>query len=63
MGKLIGLLREKDRELQAASFRNGYLEAQLQAKDEQIKLLTDERHRGGRWERLKRWFTGRGGSA
>jgi len=51
-------LRQREKELQGANFRIGYLEAQLENHKEQIKLLTDEQHRGGRWERFKRWLTG-----
>jgi hypothetical protein len=49
-------------QLQASSYRNGYLESQLQEREREVKLLTDERQRGGRWERLKRWFSGRDGT-
>jgi hypothetical protein len=49
---LLALLENKDRELQAASFRNGYLEAQLAERDQQIKLLTDSQHKPSWWARL-----------
>lgn len=39
-------------QLQAASYRNGYLEAQLQERDSQIKLLTDSQHKSGWWHRV-----------
>lgn len=38
---LLSLLDSKDRELQAAIFRNGYLEAQLAERNDQLKLLPD----------------------
>jgi len=56
--KLLELLREKDRELQAATYRNGYLEAQLENQKEQIKLLTDSQHKKAWWARFCSWFAG-----
>jgi excisionase family DNA binding protein len=47
------------KELQAASWRNGYLESQVQSQDTQIKLLTDSQHTAGWWRRFCSWFTGR----
>ncbi len=55
LDKLLTLLRDKDRELQAASYRNGYLEAQLEAKNTEIKLLTDSQHKATWWQRFKSW--------
>lgn len=55
---LIGLLETKDRELQAAAFRNGYLEAQLAERDQQIKLLTDSQYKPSWLLRFRSWFTG-----
>jgi len=49
-------LENANKSLQAASFRNGYLEAQLAAKEEQIKLLTDSQHKPRWWRRLKNLF-------
>lgn len=45
-------------QLQAANFRNGYLEAQLEGRDREILLLTDNQHRRHRWSRFWSWFTG-----
>lgn len=45
-----------NQQLQAASFRNGYLESQLQEREKEIKLLTDSQHSPGWWSRLKNWF-------
>jgi excisionase family DNA binding protein len=42
---LLGVIREKDQLLQAATYRNGYLEAQLAYKEQEIKLLTDSQHK------------------
>ncbi|MBX9772188.1 MAG: helix-turn-helix domain-containing protein [Candidatus Obscuribacterales bacterium] len=55
---LLALLEQRDRELQAAAFRNGYLESQLEIHREQIKLLTDSQHKQGWWSRLAAWFMG-----
>jgi hypothetical protein len=40
-------LDASNKQLQAASYRNGYLEAQLEASQETIKLLTDSQHGEG----------------
>lgn len=44
--------------LEAASFRNGYLEAQLEASHTQMKLLTDNQHKPNWWQRFCSWFLG-----
>jgi hypothetical protein len=54
---LLAVLESKDRELQAAAFRNGYLEAQLSERDQQIKLLTDSQHQPKWWHRIRSWLT------
>ncbi len=47
------------KELQGANWRNGYLEAQAEGKDQQIKLLTDSQHnQRGWWPKFARWFIG-----
>jgi hypothetical protein len=51
-------ISEAQREIQAAAFRNGYLESQLEAEREQVKLLTDSQHKTGRWRRFYSWFIG-----
>lgn len=49
-------------QLQAASYRNGYLEAQLQERDNTIKLLTDSRESHRRWwHRFTSYFRSSGG--
>jgi len=60
LDRLLIVIQEKDRQLQAATFRNGYLEAQLEGKEREIKLLTDSQHKRGWWARFGSWFvTGR----
>lgn len=59
LDKLLRLIQEKDNQLQAATFRNGYLEAQLEGKEREIKLLTDSQHKAGFWKGFWSWFTGR----
>lgn len=52
-------LEKANREIQAAAYRNGYLEAQAEGKDEQIKLLTDSQHnQRGWWAKFSSWFLG-----
>lgn len=46
------------KELEGATFRIGYLEAQLAEREQQIKLLTDSQHRPGWWARFKKWCAG-----
>ncbi len=48
-------LLEQSGRLEAATYRIGYLEAQLLQKDEELKLLTDGR-RGGWLGSFTRWF-------
>lgn len=59
LDRLLTVIQEKDRQLQAATFRNGYLEAQLEGRDKEIKLLTDSQHKPAGWRRFWSWFTGR----
>ena len=50
-------LADAQREIQAAAFRNGYLESQLEAERHQIKLLTDSQHKDGSlWAKFSSWF-------
>lgn len=49
-------ISEAQREIQAAAFRNGYLESQLENHKEEIKLLTDSQHKPGWWDRFKQVF-------
>lgn len=59
LDRMLAVIQEKDRLLQAATFRNGYLEAQLEHREREIKLLTDNQHKRGRWVRFWSWFTGK----
>lgn len=47
------------KELEAATYRVGYLEAQLEAERNQVKLLTDQLHKPNWWSRFTDWFLGR----
>jgi len=42
--------------LEAACHRNGFLEAQTQTYQDQIKLLTDSQHKPGWWQTVCNWF-------
>lgn len=57
VSELTNQLTKANDQLAAASFRIGYLEAQAEAHQEQIKLLTDSQHKRGRWSRFWSWFT------
>lgn len=44
-------------QLQGATYRNGYLEARLEGKEQEIKLLTDSQHKPiSLWQRVKEIF-------
>ncbi len=45
-------------QLQGATYRNGYLEALLEAERNQVKLLTDSQHKTTWWHRFCSWFAG-----
>lgn len=50
-------LDKANQQLQAASFRNGYLESQVDSHKEQIKLLVDSQHNNHPWwHRFGSWF-------
>jgi|GEM_PF-1460495 len=53
---LLSLVESKDRELQAAIFRNGYLEAQLAERNEHLKLLPDLEKKAKESELLQQQF-------
>jgi excisionase family DNA binding protein len=53
------VIKEMQSKLEALTYRNGYLEAQLENHQETIKLLTDSQHKRGRWLNFWSWFTGR----
>ena len=46
------------RKLEGATYRIGYLEAQLEAERQQVKLLTDSQHKPSWWSKFKSWFLG-----
>jgi len=50
---------ELEDKLEGATYRNGYLEAQLEGRDKEIKLLTDSQHKPAGWRKFWSWFTGR----
>jgi hypothetical protein len=53
-------IQELIKELQGATYRNGYLESQVQSSQEQMKLLTDrERSTKPALARFLSWFFGR----
>lgn len=49
--------RTLNERLEAANHRNGYLEAQIGHKDEQIKLLTQRTDGGSWWALVRSWFS------
>ena len=54
--RLWKLLQEKDAKIEALTMRAGYLQAQMEAKEDQIKLLTDSQHNQKWWQRLRKLF-------
>lgn len=49
--------QELKAQLQGATYRNGYLEARLEGKEQEIKLLTDsQHHKSSFWQRVKEIF-------
>jgi len=60
VSSLIKANLELTSKLEAASFRNGYLEAQAESYKNEIKLLTDSQYKHGRWSRFWGWFIGKG---
>lgn len=53
------LLIELQSKVEALTWRNGYLESQLQERDKEIKLLTDSQHKSGWWARFCSWLASR----
>jgi hypothetical protein len=49
-------LAKTQSELQGAVWRNGYLEAQLEAERRQVKLLTDSQNKNNWWAKFMSWF-------
>lgn len=52
------LIKDLQSKLEGASYRVGYLEAKLEEKETQIRLLTDSQHKGSWWADFKKWFFG-----
>jgi excisionase family DNA binding protein len=50
------LIQAKEKDLQTASATIGYLKAQIEAQEQQLKLLTDSQHKQGWWARFTSWF-------
>jgi hypothetical protein len=50
------LITDLQNQLQAASWRNGYLESKLEEREREIKLLTDSQHKPSWWQRFKAFF-------
>lgn len=53
---LLAIIADKDSRLEAATYRVGYLEAQLEGRDREIKLLTDSQHKPTWWQQFKAFF-------
>lgn len=57
-GVPVEIVQELMRKIEALTYRNGYLEAQLAEKETHIKLLTDSQHnKESRWMRFRSWFS------
>ena len=53
-----GQINELQRKLEGASFQLGRMQAEIEHKDAEIKLLTDSQSKSGRWVRFTKWFFG-----
>lgn len=56
--KHLEVIKELQNKIEILTYRNGYLEAQLETEREQIKLLTDSQHQPSWWTKFKSWFMG-----
>jgi len=54
--KHLNYIQELQNKLEGATYRIGYLEAQLESERAQVKLLTDSQHKGGWWAKFSSWF-------
>lgn len=52
------IMRELLAKVEALTYRNGYLEAQLEAERNQVKLLTDSQNKPSLWTKFASWFMG-----
>jgi len=62
LAALIKANHELTSKLEAVTYRNGYLEAQIENERQQVKLLTDQLHKPEHpswWARFCSWFIGR----
>jgi excisionase family DNA binding protein len=50
------LIQAKEKDLQTASATIGYLKAQIETQEKQLKLLTDSQHKRGWWAKFSSWF-------
>ncbi len=53
------LIKEMQSKIEALTWRNGYLESQLENHREQLKLLTDSQSKRALWGRFWSWFVGK----
>lgn len=44
--------------LEAANYRIGWLESQLQEREKEVRLLTDAQHQPKWWHKIRSWFAG-----
>lgn len=66
LSRLVDLVEKQAAKLEAAAGQIGYLQAQLEsqsrlleAKEAEIKLLTDSQHKASWWLRFSSWFLGK----
>lgn len=52
------IIKELQTKLEAASFRIGYLQHQVESQESEIRLLTDSRHKSSWWLRFCSWLKG-----
>lgn len=50
------LIKELQNKLEAATYRVGYLQHQVESQDQQIKLLSDSQQKPSWWQRIKEIF-------
>ena len=55
--KHLEVICELQGKIEVLTYRNGYLQSQLESYKEQVKLLTDSQHKPKWWQRLQTWFT------
>ncbi|MDR3613059.1 MAG: helix-turn-helix domain-containing protein [Candidatus Obscuribacterales bacterium] len=56
---LMDVITKQAEKLEAANLRIGYLQAQTDNYQKEIKLLTDSQHKRGWWVRFSAWFIGK----